>query len=404
MCHATGYKSITDVQLCNAIWAIDTERITFSAFRAYAACFALVAVREAAARARRKRGGPGDLYACYKLDEFRKLLGDRSDRNIRRDLNQLRRAGLLSFTDRCISVAEEPLPGAEDFIAFVNGSRSPSRPIPVPRPVLSFLARSKKSALARTVVAYLLRGLSIDRHSGQVKGKGTVKLSWIANGFGVSKRAARYARGELVRLGWISRDESSFQRKLNRDGAYFEVDLNWKCPDQTEPCMSNHRSCGVGEGNETCGAQQPAIAPRPPKKEAHFAPPGERPKTPYGSKNQRTRRTEPVGVSLRRRENRPTIHAVRIQDLHSFTLTEELYWQAVGKRIIEHSESNALNWLAAAVRAKSVRSGDPVRVFVGIVRQGLWSHVTQEQEERARQALARFREQNPRHFREREAA
>jgi hypothetical protein len=78
---------------------------------------------------------------------------------------------------------------------------------------------------------------------------------------------------------------------------------------------------------------------------------------------------------------------------------EELYWQAVRKGILRHSESSALNWLASAVRANSVRGGDPVRVFVGIVRRGLWSHVTQAQEERARVALARFREADPGHFR-----
>ncbi len=101
---------------------------------------------------------------------------------------------------------------------------------------------------------------------------------------------------------------------------------------------------------------------------------------------------------------RPTIRNVRLEDLQSFSHTEELYWQAVERRVIEHSENNALNWLAAAVRAKSVRDGDPVRVFVGIVRRRLWSHVTQEQEERARQALARYREEDPRRFRERRAA
>jgi hypothetical protein len=63
-----------------------------------------------------------------------------------------------------------------------------------------------------------------------------------------------------------------------------------------------------------------------------------------------------------------------------------------------------LNWLAAALRANSVRDGDPVRVFVAIVRRGLWSHITQAQEERARVALARFREVDPGRFRARCAA
>src|SRR5262249_54203684 len=68
--------------------------------------------------------------------------------------------------------------------------------------------------------------------------------------------------------------------------------------------------------------------------------------------------------------------------------------------LIEHSESSALNWLSAAVRAKSVQ-GDPVRVFLGIIRGKLWSHVTGEQEERARQALVHYREREPFRFRER---
>jgi hypothetical protein len=403
VCVQSGYKTITAVQLCNAIWALDAKRITFSAFRAYVACFALLAAREAAARSRRKRGGRGDLYACYRLDELRRLLGDRSDRHIRRDLRHLHRAGLLTFEERTITVTKEPLPGSDEFIAAVSGSRAPSRPIPVPRPVIAFLARSKKPALARTVIAYLLRGLSFDRRTGDVKARGTVKLSWIVNGFGLSERAARYARGELVRLGWITRDQSSFQRKLNRDGAYFEVNLAWKCPGRGSARAFSHQTCGAEEGSQASAAPQLTIAPRTHQNGAQFAPPIERPKTPYGSKDQKTRSAEPAGVSLKQ-AGRPSIRDIRLQDLRSCSRMEELYWQAVGKGMLRHSEANALNWLAASVRAQRVRNADPVCVFVGIVRRGLWAHVTQEQEDRARQALARYRELDPAHFRERVAA
>lgn len=91
---------------------------------------------------------------------------------------------------------------------------------------------------------------------------------------------------------------------------------------------------------------------------------------------------------------------MRPEDLQSFSLTEALYWQAVDEGMIDHSESNALNWLSAAVRAKCVR-GDPVRIFLGIVRRKLWAHITQDQEERARRALIRYRELDPFRFRER---
>src|SRR5262249_28300111 len=84
-----------------------------------------------------------------------------------------------------------------------------------------------RPALAKTVVAYLLRGLALDR-TGRIRNKGTVKVSWICRACGVSERAARTARAELIRLGWITRDSDSVQRKLNRDGAYFVLNTAWR--------------------------------------------------------------------------------------------------------------------------------------------------------------------------------
>src|SRR5262249_572545 len=152
-----------------------------------------------------------------------------------------------------------------------------------------------------------------------VKARGTVKLSWIAQAFGVSLRAARYARAELVRLGWFGRDESSFQRKMNRDGSYFRIDLAWR---YSLPA----REWGVaGPGGPleklapSATLARSRIAPREAANGRQFAPLKERPETPYGSKNQETRRTDPAGVSLRKNLGKPTIRDVRIEDLQSFT-------------------------------------------------------------------------------------
>jgi hypothetical protein len=318
--------------------------------------------------------------------------------SIRRDLSQLRRAGLAIFTEHAITVAEKPLQDTPRLLAATNGNRSPLRPIPVPRPVLKFLARSTKPAVVRTVIAYLLRGLTLDRKTLEVKARGTVKLSWIAQAFGVSLRSARYARAELVRLGWFGRDESSFQRKLNRDGAYFRIDLAWRCPLPAREGEVRGPRAPVEKSAPSATLARSPIAPREAAIGRQFAPLKERPETPYGSKNQKTRRTDPAGVLLKQNLGKPTIRDVRVEDLQSFTRTEELYWQAVQNGLIGHSEANALNWVAAAVRAKSV-VGDSVRVFMGIVRHQLWRHITQEQEERARTALARYREDNPNVFR-----
>jgi hypothetical protein len=80
-----------------------------------------------------------------------------------------------------------------------------------------------------------------------------------------------------------------------------------------------------------------------------------------------------------------------MEDLLAYSRTEALYRQAISERWIHESEANLLNWIAAAVRAKTCRARDPVRVFLGIVKRGLWNHITDADEERARRAINRFR-------------
>jgi hypothetical protein len=102
---------------------------------------------------------------------------------------------------------------------------------------------------------------------------------------------------------------------------------------------------------------------------------------------------EPSGVKTEK-PGKPSIANIKLEDLVRFSRTEELYRQAVATGLVQHSENQVLNWIGAAVRAKTV-AGDPVRVFAGIVRKKLWRYITQEQEDRARSALRRYREENP---------
>ena len=109
------------------------------------------------------------------------------------------------------------------------------------------------------LIAYMLRGLTISRQGAEVCGKGTAKLSWICAIAGLSERAARYARGELIELGWIERDTGSHQWKLNRDGAYFSVNLDW--------------SRATSTAGKTRNAAAECLAPPPNRKAAQFCPP-----------------------------------------------------------------------------------------------------------------------------------
>jgi hypothetical protein len=218
------------------------------------------------------------------------------------------------------------------------------------------------------VVAYLLRGLALER-SGKFRSAGTVKISWICRLCRISERAARAARAELIRLGWITRDTGSFQRKLNRDGAYFVINPVWR-------------------------RVAKRFAPPSPEKCTGSAPPIEKPETPYGSKDQKPAPPAKTGVCKANEGEvleRPTLRNIRLADLQRLSRLKVLYAQATAAKWHAHSEANLRNFVAAAARATHV-DGDAVRVFVGIVRRGLWHHLTIADEDRAIAALKRERQ------------
>jgi hypothetical protein len=371
------------VQLCNVLAVLDAGRIGLRGVRVYFAAIAAVAVREAAGRTaprsgqggKGSRGETGETPACYRLRELAKLTG-LDEAEVRREARRLARAGLVRFAAREIVVTSEAVGEGRELAESVCGrGRSPLRPVPVPRPILRLLARTHRASLTKTLIGYLIRGLSLDRRTGDVKGAGSAKLTWIADCFGLSERASRYARRELIALGLISGDPGSSQRKLNRDGAYFTVNLDWS--------DAPHR-----ESPEAVVA--PLIVPKAPR----IAPPERDGRTSFGTKDQQTRPDRAAGLrgaqaGGRIPERPPTLRDIRPEDLRRTSRVLALYEQATRAGWLTASEANRTNFVAAAARANRAR-GDSVRIFVAIVRRGLWHHITGEEEARAVAALKRY--------------
>jgi hypothetical protein len=356
-----GYRTMSPVQICNGLGAYEAGLVRYRTLRSYFACVAVIASREGARRARGERLRR-EAHAV-RAEEVAKLTGV-SERIAAYDLNRLHKVGLIEGAGDLVLVRTRALPCAFELLEDASPTRSWTRPVPMPRAVLRFLARSTRPALAKVLLAYCLRGLAIERTTGEVRGRGTVKSSWIAGTFGLSLRAAKAGRASLIALGLIARDEGSTQHKLNRDGAYFELNLAWS---------------------------RTGSAPRPAENRAESAPPIERLETLSELENQRTAE---AGVL-----SGPDLGNVCIEDLGRFTRMEDLFWQAVDRKLLRGSEMDALNFLAASLRARYGKVRDPVRVFVSIVRRGLWAHITCEEEERARVALARHRVRVPDAFR-----
>lgn len=369
-----GYKTITVVQLCNAIAAYDTGGISLRAVRIYFAAFAMVSIREAACRSRQGRGEPKEL-ALYRRKELARLTG-LDEPECGKQVRALARAGLIRIAETEVTPTRDAVGAGGELADAVAGyRRSIFRPVPIPRPVLRLLARTDRPALLKTLVGYLIRGLTLDRKTGEVRGAGSVKLPWLAARFGLSERAARYARRELIELRLLTADTGSNQRKLNRSGAYFTLNLDWSesaCRESTEA----------------------TIAPLDVKSATRFAPPVQDKRTSYGTKNQRTRVERGSGFcgnSSRTNsvEQRPRLSNIQPEDLKRTSRVLSLYEQAVQARWLVRSEANRQNFVAAAVRA-SRAVGDPARIFVCIVRRRLWHHITQDEEIRAVSALKRW--------------
>lgn len=363
-----GYKLIRAEELAGALAALNEGLITFRAFRAYLGCFELIAIREAAERSNVSKRGTRQRR--FLRSELAALVGAKEGSTLSRELASLNSAGLLSFTQTAIGLPGDTSRRAD--LSAMLGGRGGKRLVPVPRQVLKFLARCSRPALAKTVIAYLLRGLALER-TGKIRSAGTVKISWVCRLCQISERAARSARAELIRLGWITKDVGSFQRKLNRDGAYFVIDPAWR------------------------RVVKP-FAPLHPEECTQSAPPIQKPETPNGSKNQKPATPTVAGVCTANREEvqgRPSLRDIKLADLQRLSRLKILYADATAAKWLSDSEANIRNFVAAAARATRV-DGDPVRVFIGIVRKGLWHHLTGEDEDRASSALRRERERNER--------
>ena len=358
-----GYKTQTVVQIANVVAALNRRSISFRAFRVYFAALAAVAAREAAARSSAKRTPQPVRYV---RDELARLCECRTSA-IGKELRSLERAGLLLFSDSSIIFTTTLLPGSESLSLQLVGKRSPKRPVPLPRAVLRFIARSNSAATSRTMLAYCVRGLTLTR-SGEVKGVGTVKARWIGEVWGASLRAVRLARAELLSLGFISRDVGSKQWKLNRDGAYFAVNLSFGArSDQAKGRL--HVALPT---IENC---------------TQIAPPYKDMKTPYGLKDQRTRNGERIGFS--KADGEPDIRDVQLADLRSVRRMCCIHEQAAAAGLICAGEAGRLVVLAAAVHAVRVGRKNPPGLFNSILRTGALHYITQADEDHARKALLR---------------
>lgn len=349
-----GYVFVSAAGLLATWWSYKAGLIQFRDVRAWLACHEVKVRRCTLGKGRTPRFTEGEVG---------RLIGGVGGEHVRASLRRLARASLMSWSESSIEcrAATEGLPA--DAIAFIESITNHRRRIPVPRPLLRFLARERKPVLVATAIGHLLRCMYFRK--GQCEPKGLCKASWIANTLGVDERNVKAARQALEAVGILERFPTP-QLVMNRYGVAMRLNLGWSCPKSQTPRRSMNST---------------TESPRP--RETGIS-------SFRRSGNQKLGEPSPIGV--RKRTGRePSLHCVTGLDLEDPRRTLELHRQAACAGLVGFSEADRLKVLSLAAHARTYAKRNAPGLFVSALRNRRW-YLTQHDEDCASKSWRMLRE------------
>lgn len=331
-------------------WAYKQGLIEFRDVRAWLACHELVAQRCTL---------PKGVTPRFRVEELGRLVGGVGGEHLRASVRRLESASLLSWSDSAIRPRTRLDDLSEEGRAFVEAVTNHRRLIPVPRRLLRFLAGERRPVLVATALGHLLRCMYY--RNGKCSPSGLCKASWIADVLGVDERNVKAARAELERLGVLIREPTP-QLRMNRYGLSMRFNLAWGgVPRRIPP----RRAVSTTE--------------LPPLRETGIS-------SSRRSENQNPGAPGPSGV--RKRTGRgPSLSRVLVTDLKDPKRLLMLLQQARRQQYIGGSESERLNFFAAAQRALRLGRTNPAGFFARLVRKRLWHYLAMEDEDRAQKGI-----------------
>lgn len=356
-----GFVFIPAMALISAWWAYKRKIIELGDLRVWLASHELVAERCALQKGR---------VPAFRIEELVTLLRVRDNVRIERAVRRLQRVGLLTWSRSKISFVKSPADirvASNDLVATIESVTNHRRKVPVPRRMLRFLATTRKPAVIATLMGHFLRCLY---YRGRAcSPSGLCKASWIASVFEVDVRNIKAARKELEGQGLLIRHQTD-QWRLNRWGPSVEVNLTWSAPSLVKRRKSPPRPAGFS-----------TVSP-PPESNREL------------SSKEKTRNADAPhrsGACMRRAPDSVSLRDVRSEHLRDGRTLRVLYQQAVGKAIVSASESDELRFFAAAEHARVRGSTNPPGLFIAVLRRGLWSYITQSEEDVARKRIQHAR-------------
>ncbi|MEM9167613.1 MAG: hypothetical protein AAGB48_11415 [Planctomycetota bacterium] len=394
-----SYRQITVHQLVLAIWLYQTGQMTRRQLRLYYAAHELDERRRYTSPEHR---GSKPLYT---VAEFAKLVGGRDSekaaRELRADMRRLARLGLVTITKHRIAFATSAdqitlgsSGGVDDlsgFWAMFNAMPNRRRTVPVPRRLLRALAAGFSKGVTALITAVLIRGLFWHRETSDYRTDGRFKLSWVAEHFGISRRAATDARNKLIELGWLEPLEVN-QWEMNRWGVRDRIVPEWSHTDT--------RNKAVGEGERVRESATPnadfdgeSASPdltdslsltgdqktrRLPTRERSGVSPGS---TLGSRKKSRRGKLPPKGE--------PNIRDIQPTDLGDTARLFDLYHQACELGLAAPGDAGRLDFLSLAERARC-RGKRAGALFFWLLREKKTAFITHADEEEAARRIREF--------------
>ncbi len=200
-----GFVLVREDAIYRAWAALCDAKIELRDFRLWLASFEVL---------ERRIGLRADRMPTYTEVEFRRLVGGVGREHFRTSVRRLERAGLGRWRENAID-----LPGSRSAKATGGG-----RFVPIPRPMLRYLARTSGRAFIATALGHVLRCLYF--RGGRCISGGYCKSSWVADSFGVALRPVKEARAKLISMGFLVPLRAD-QLRLNRFGSPVLVNLAW---------------------------------------------------------------------------------------------------------------------------------------------------------------------------------
>ena len=389
-----SFRRISVHQLTLAWWLHRSGHMTRRQLRVY------FAAHELAERRRYTSPEHRGAKPLFTLDELARLVGGRGDpkalRELRADVRALRGLGLVSISKHAITFAvsadQVTVDDISGFWSIFNEMPNRRRSVPVPRRLLRALAAGFSRAVTALIIAVLIRGLFWHKQSKDYRTDGRYKLSWVAEHFGISRRAATDARTRLIDLGWSEPLEVN-QWEMNAWGVRDRIVPEWS---HTAPTTSKTEAVG-GSALEGCAAESAT-------QNRDFAPQSASPDltdTLSLTGDQKTRRLPSrvrSGVSrgstlgsrkkknTRRAGDEPNIRDIQADDLGNVSRLLELHQQAIALGLASGSEAGRLDFMALAQRARC-RGKRAGALFYWLLRERKQAFITHADEEDAARLL-----------------